>query len=253
MKQRLAGILIAAAALFGAAQAAEAAEVSVAVAANFSVPMQKIAAAFEQDTGHRARLVSGATAKFYTQIKNGAPFQVLLAADDQTPALLEREGLGVAGSRFTYATGRLLLWSRQPGLVDDQGEVLRTGKFAHLAIADPKLAPYGAAAVEVLKGLGLLAALTPRLVQGNSIAQTYQFVATGNAELGFVAVSQVFSADGKLTQGSAWRVPAQLHAPIRQDALLLASGKGNPAALALLDYLRGDKARALIRAFGYEL
>lgn len=232
--------------------AVQAAEVSVAVAANFSVPMQKIAAAFELDTGHHATLVFGSTAKFYTQIKSGAPFQVLLAADNQTPALLEREGLGVAGSRFTYATGRLLLWSRQPGLVDDQGQVLRTGKFEHLAIADPKLAPYGAAAVEVLKGLGLLAALTPRLVQGTSIAQTYQFVATGNAELGFVAVSQVFSG-GKLTQGSAWRVPAHLHAPIRQDALLLVAGKGNPAALALLDYLRGDKARALIRSFGYEL
>ncbi|WP_310386812.1 molybdate ABC transporter substrate-binding protein [Roseateles sp.] len=232
--------------------AVQAAEVSVAVAANFSVPMQKIAAAFERDTGHHATLVFGSTAKFYTQIKSGAPFQVLLAADNQTPALLEREGLGVAGSRFTYATGRLLLWSRQPGLVDDQGQVLRTGKFEHLAIADPKLAPYGAAAVEVLKGLGLLAALTPRLVQGTSIAQTYQFVATGNAELGFVAVSQVFSG-GKLTQGSAWRVPAHLHAPIRQDALLLVAGKGNPAALALLDYLRGDKARALIRSFGYEL
>lgn len=224
----------------------------MAVAANFSAPMQKIAAAFEQDTGHRATLSLGATGKFYAQIKHGAPFQVLLAADAATPALLEREGLGVAGSRFTYAIGRLVLWSRLPGLVDGQGDVLRTGKFEHLAIADPKLAPYGAAAVEVLKGLGLMAALTPRLVQGTSIAQTHQFVATGNAELGLVAMSQVY-VDGKLTQGSAWQVPARLHGPIRQDALLLAAGKGNPAALALLDYLRGDKARALIRSFGYEL
>lgn len=250
LKQRIAGILITAALVGGTTQAAE---VSVAVAANFSAPMQKFAAAFEQDTGHHATLSFGATGKFYAQIKHGAPFQVLLAADDETPALLEREGLGVAGSRFTYAIGRLVLWSRLPGLVDDQGEVLRTAKFEHLAIADPKLAPYGAAAVEVLKGLGLMAALTPRLVQGTSIAQTHQFVATGNAELGFVAMSQVFSSDGKLTQGSAWAVPARLHTPIRQDALLLVGGKRNPAALALLDYLRGDKARALIRSFGYEL
>jgi molybdate transport system substrate-binding protein len=249
LKLRILGVVITAALFAGAAQAAE---VSVAVAANFSATMQKIAAAFEQDTGHHATLSFGATGKFYAQIKNGAPFQVLLAADDETPALLEREGLGVAGSRFTYAIGRLVLWSRLPGVVDDQGEVLRTGKFEHLAIADPKLAPYGAAAVEVLKGLGLMAALTPRIVQGTSIAQAHQFVATGNAELGLVAMSQVY-VDGKLTQGSAWVVPARLHAPIRQDALLLAGGKVNPAALALLDYLRGDKARALIRSFGYEL
>lgn len=214
--------------------------------------MQKIATAFEQDTGHKAILAFGSTGKFYAQIKNGAPFQALLAADDETPARLEREGLGVGGTRFTYAIGRLVLWSRQPGLVDDKGNVLRSGKVVRIALADPKLAPYGAAAVDVLNGLGLMPALAPKLVQGENIAQTYQFVATGNAELGFVALSQVF-ADGKLTQGSAWAVPAGLHAPIRQDAVVLATGKDNAAAAALMAYLRTDKARAIIRSFGYDL
>ena len=231
---------------------AQAADVSVAVAANFTAPMQRIAAAFEQDTGHKAILAFGSTGKFYAQIKNGAPFQVLLSADDETPARLEREGLGASGTRVTYAIGRLVLWSRQPALVDDQGDVLRTNKFERLALADPKLAPYGAAAVEVLNGLGLMSALAPKFVQGENIAQTYQFVATGNAELGFVALSQVF-ADGKITQGSAWTVPASLHAPIRQDAVVLGSGKDKAAASALMAYLRNDKARAIIRSFGYDL
>ncbi len=248
MKPWILGMLIAG--LF--ATSAQAAEVSVAVAANFTAPMQKIAAAFEQDTGHKAILAFGSTGKFYAQIKNGAPFQVLLSADDETPARLEREGLGVSGTRFTYAIGRLVLWSRQPGLVDDKGEVLRTGKFERIALADPKLAPYGAAAVEVLNGLGLMSSLAPKFVQGENIGQTYQFVATGNAELGFVALSQVF-AEGKLTQGSAWMIPAGLHAPIRQDAVVLSPGKDNAAAAALMAYLRNDRARAIIRSFGYDL
>lgn len=242
------GVLIAAA----LAVSTQAAEVSVAVAANFTAPMQKIAAAFEQDTGHKVILAFGSTGKFYAQIKNGAPFQVLLSADDETPTRLEREGLGVSGTRFTYAIGKLVLWSRQPGLVDDKGEVLRSGKFERIALADPKLAPYGAAAVDVLNGLGLMPSLAPKFVRGENIAQPYQFVATGNAELGFVALSQVF-ADGKLTQGSAWLVPASLHAPIRQDAVVLSPGKDNAAASALMAYLRSDKARAIIRSFGYDL
>lgn len=231
---------------------AQAADVSVAVASNFTAPAQKIAAAFEQDTGHKAVLAFGATGKFYAQIKNGAPFQVLLAADDETPARLEKEGLTQAGTRFTYAIGRLVLWSPQPALVDDKGEVLRSAHFAHLAIANPKLAPYGLAAVETLDKLGLLAALQPRLVQGENIGQAYQFVATGNAALGFVALSQVMS-DGRITQGSAWVIPAQWHTPIRQDAVVLATGKDNPAALAWVTFLKSDKARAIIRSFGYEL
>jgi len=231
---------------------AQAAEVSVAVAANFTAPAQKIAAAFEQDTGHTAVLAFGATGKFYAQIKNGAPFQVLLAADGATPVRLEKEGLALAGSRFTYATGRLVLWSAQSGLVDDKGDVLRSANFAHIAIANPKLAPYGLAALETLGKLGLLEALQPRLVQGENIGQAYQFVATGNAALGFVALSQVMS-EGRITQGSAWVIPAQWHTPIRQDAVLLATAKDNPAALAWVTFLKSDKARAIIRSFGYAL
>ena len=231
---------------------ASAAEVKVAVAANFSAPMQKLAQVFERQTGHKALLSFGGTGSLHAQIRHGAPFQVLLAADDETPRRLEAEGLGVPGSRFTYATGRLVLWSRQPGLVDDKGEVLRSGKFQRLAIANPKLAPYGAAAVETLTRLGLLAELQPRIVQGDNIGQTYQFVASENAQLGFVALSQVH-ADGRISQGSGWLVPASLHQPIRQDAVLLKAGQGNPAASALLTFLRGDKARAVIRSYGYEI
>jgi len=233
------------------AASAQAAEVSVAVASNFTAPMQKIAAAFEQDTGNKAVLAFGSTGKFYAQIRNGAPFQIMLSADDETPARLERQGLGVSGTRFTYAIGRLVLWSRQPGMVDDRGEVLRSARFERIALADPRLSPYGTAVVEVLEGLGLMSALAPKFVQGENIAQTYQFVATGNAALGFVASSQVF-ADGKLAQGSAWKVPASLHAPIRQDAIVLSPGKDKAAVSALMAYLRNDKSRAIIRSFGYD-
>ena len=229
---------------------AQAAEVGVAVASNFMAPMQKIAQAFEQDTGHKAMLSFGSTGSFYAQIKHGAPFQVLLAADALTPLKLESEGLGVAGSRFTYAVGKLVLWSRQPGLVDDKGAILRSGQFERMALANPKLAPYGAAAVEVMSQMGVLKDIQPKLVQGENIAQTYQFIASGNAQLGFVALSQVM-ADGKLTQGSGWPVPPGLHAPILQDAILLTPGRNNPAAKALLGYLHGEKARAIIRASGY--
>ncbi len=231
---------------------ADAAQVSVAVAANFTAPMQKIAQSFEQDTGHQALLSFGSTGNFFVQIKNGAPFQILLAADDETPARVDKDGLAVANSRFTYATGKLVLWSKLPGLVDDKGEVLRTAKFERLAIANPKLAPYGAAAMETMGKLGLLQTLTPKFVQGENITQAYQFIATENAQLGFVALSQVL-ADGRIREGSAWIVPAYLHQPIKQDAVLLLTGKDNPAASALLAYLRGDKARAIIRSFGYDL
>ncbi|MCZ8250927.1 MAG: molybdate ABC transporter substrate-binding protein [Hylemonella sp.] len=242
---------LAAVAVWGlvAGAAAQAAEVQVAVAANFTAPMQKIAPLFEADTGHKAVLAFGSTGRFYAQIKNGAPFDVLLAADDETPARLEREGQGV--SRFTYAIGKLVLWSRQPALVDDQGEVLKRGRFDKIALADPKLAPYGAAAIETLTKLGVIETLRPKFVQGENIAQTYQFVATENAPLGFVALSQVW-VDGKLKEGSAWRVPGTLYSPIRQDAILLNKGKDNAAATALLQYLRGAKARAIIQAYGYE-
>lgn len=228
-----------------------AADVQVAVAANFTAPMKLIAADFEKDTGHTAVLSFGATGKFYAQISNGAPFEVFLAADDETPKKLEQDGAAVPGSRFTYATGRLALWSARSGLVDAQGEVLRKGGFGKLAIAAPKLAPYGAAAVETMNKLGLGAALEPTLVIGESIGQAFSFVATGNAELGFVALSQVYEG-GKIKSGSAWIVPETLHGPIRQDAVLLTRGKDNPAATALLAFLKTDRAKAVIRSFGYQ-
>ena len=231
--------------------AALADDVQVAVAANFTAPMKLIASGFEKDTGHKAVLTFGATGKFYAQISNGAPFEVFLAADDETPARLEKEGTAVNGSRFTYATGRLVLWSAQPGVVDAQGDVLKKGNFQKIAIAAPKLAPYGAAAVEAMGKLGLQAALEPKLVVGESIGQAFSFVSTGNAELGFVALSQVYEG-GKIKSGSAWIVPANLYSPIRQDAVLLAKARDNKAAVQLMAFLKTDKAKAVIRSFGYE-
>ncbi|MFN3886486.1 MAG: molybdate ABC transporter substrate-binding protein [Aquabacterium sp.] len=231
---------------------AGAGEVQVAVAANFAGPFQKIAADFAAQTGHKAVAATGSTGKFYTQIQAGAPFEVLLAADDETPKKLEAEGLAVKGQRFTYAVGTLVLWSAKPGLVDAQGTVLTTGRFSRLAIADPKAAPYGAAGVEVLRALGVLDAVASRIVQGANIAQAHQFVATGNADLGFVSLSQVAVPD-KPSIGSWWVVPARLYTPILQDAVLLTRGAGNPAAAALLAYLRSEPARAVIKAYGYGL
>ncbi len=231
-------------------QEAVAAEVQVAVAANFAEPMQKIADAFERDTGHKALLAFGSTGNFYAQIKNGAPFEVLLSADAETPARLEKEGLGVPGTRFTYAIGTLVLWSPKSGVVDAHGQVLKKGAFAHIALANPRLAPYGAAALEVLSKLGIYTALEPKLVLGEDVAQAYQFVASGNADLGFVALSQVLR-DGKISKGSAWIVPAALYTPIRQDAVILAGGENNAAALALMNYMKQKKARVIIKAYGY--
>ncbi|MBV5339080.1 MAG: molybdate ABC transporter substrate-binding protein [Deltaproteobacteria bacterium] len=228
-----------------------AAEVHVAVAANFTAPMKQIAAEFEKETGHKVVLSFGASGKFYAQIKNGAPFQILLSADDEKPIQLVKDGLAVADSRFTYAIGTLVLWSAKPGFVDAKGEVLGKGHFNKIAIANPKLAPYGTAAIELLTKQGLLTSLTPKFVQGENISQTFQFVSTGNAELGFVALSQVMK-DGKVTSGSAWVVPGKLHNPIRQDAVLLATGKDNAAAKALLEYLKSAKAKTIIRLYGYE-
>ena len=230
--------------------AALADQVQVAVAANFTAPMKLISAAFEKETGHSAVLSFGATGRFYAQISHGAPFDVFLAADDETPARLEKEGTAVKGSRFTYATGKLVLWSAQPKLVDAQGEVLKTGDFKKLAIAAPKLAPYGAAALETINKLGLLSRLEPRLVTGESIGQAYSFVATGNAELGFMALSQV-TENSQIKSGSAWVIPETLYSPIRQDAVLLSKGAGNQAAVMLLAFLKTENAKAVIRAFGY--
>ncbi len=238
--------------LAGFARGALADDVQVAVAANFTTPMQKIAADFEKDSGHKVQLIFGATGKFYAQIRNGAPFDVLLAADDETPARLVRENAAVAGSQFTYAIGRLALWSAKPGVVDDKGTILKRGSFDHLAIANPKLAPYGAAAVEAMKALGVYEVLQPKIVIAESITQAQQFVASGNAQVGFVALSQV-SKDGRIAEGSAWIVPANLYGQIRQDAVLLDKGKGKAGAEALLRYLKSDKATAVIKAYGYGL
>lgn len=229
---------------------AQAAELSVAVAANFSSTLQALAPAFEQESGHRLRIIAGATGKFYAQIKNGAPFHILLAADSQTPLLLEQEGLAVAGSRFTYAMGRLVLWSRQPELIDAQGEVLRTGRFTRLAIADPRLAPYGAAAMQTLERMGVLALVKDRLVQGDSVSQAYQFVASGNAQLGLIALSHILP-EGKQANGSYWLVPQGLYSPLRQDAVLLKPGQDSPAAQAFMLYLQSPRTRALLREHGY--
>ncbi|MHB8622011.1 MAG: molybdate ABC transporter substrate-binding protein [Sulfuricaulis sp.] len=227
-------------------------EVQVAVAANFYAPMKQIAADFEKDTGYKALVSTGSTGKFYQQIKNGAPFEVFLAADDKTPAKLDSENMTVAGTYFTYAIGKLVLWSTKPGFVDSKGDVLKRGGFQHIALANPKLAPYGAAAVETMKKLGVFAEIEPKIVQGEDISQTQQFVASGNAELGFVALSQVMK-DGKPVAGSMWVVPADLYHPILQDAVLLATGKGKPAAEALVKFLKSDKAHAIIKSFGYDL
>jgi len=241
-------VLLAATLIFSAAARAD--DVQIAVAANFTAPAQALAAIFEKTTGHQVKLSFGATGAFYTQIKNGAPFHVFLAADEARPERLEKEGDAVPGSRFTYATGQLALWSSKPGLVDKQGAVLKAGDFNKLAIANPKNAPYGAAAMETMTKLGLLSALQPKLVTGESIGQTYNFVATGNADLGFVALSQVLEG-GKLKGGSVWIVPADLHAPIVQDAVLLKRGAANPAAKAWMTLLKSPRTKDLIRSYGY--
>ncbi|UVJ46066.1 molybdate ABC transporter substrate-binding protein [Pseudomonas sp. LS1212] len=227
-------------------------EVQVAVAANFTAPIQAIAKDFERDTGHKLVSSFGATGQFYTQIKNGAPFEVFLAADDSTPAKLEAENETVAGSRFTYAIGTLALWSAKDGYVDAKGQVLKDNQYRHLSIANPKAAPYGLAATQVLEKLKLTEATRAKLVEGQNITQAFQFVSTGNAELGFVALSQIYK-DDKVTSGSAWIVPAELHDPIRQDAVVLNKGKDNQAAKALVDYLKGPKAAAIIKSYGYEI
>ena len=249
--------------------AARADAVLVAVAANFAGPLAQLGEGFTAATGHTLTVIAGATGKFYSQIAAGAPFEVLLAADDETPQKLIQQGLAVAGSNFTYAVGVLVLWSATPGLVDDQGAVLAAGKFKKLAIANPKIAPYGRAGMEVLKAQGLTDAVAPKLVTAESIAQAYQFVASGNAELGFVALSQIMGAGplqageraiggqaagfGKSITGSFWRVPAALHSEIRQGAVLLKPGEKRPAAAALLAYLKTAPAKALIQAYGYGL
>ncbi len=224
----------------------------VAVAANFSKPMTEIAAQFKKATGHSAKLSFGSSGKFVSQLENGGPFEVFMSADEKGPRKLEESGLAAPNSQFTYALGKLVLWSATPGYVDDQGNILTTGGFKHLALADPKLAPYGAAAVEVLKKMELFKKLQPLFVQGENIAQTYQFVSTANAELGFVALSQVIEK-GKIANGSGWIIPGNYYAPIRQSVVLMKKGTENPAAQALLRYLKSAPVLAIIAKYGYDL
>jgi len=231
---------------------ASAGEVRAAVASNFAAPMERIVALFEKDSGHRVKVSLGSSGKLYSQIKGGAPFDVMLAADEVTPKQLLQERLAVAGSRFVYATGRMVLWSAQPGFVDEKGVVLNNGNFNRLAIADPKLAPYGMAAKETLERLVMWNAMQRKLVKGENITQTYQFVATENAELGFVALSQIMR-DGKMDAGSWWLVPSEMHKPIRQSAVLLSGAKDITAAQSFLAFLKSDKARKVMLGFGYEM
>jgi molybdate transport system substrate-binding protein len=233
-------------------QNVSAGEINAAVAANFNAPVEQIVALFQKETGHTVKLSFGSSGKFISQIKEGAPFDVLLAADEKNPKLLEEGGLAVAHSRFVYALGKLVLWSANPLYVDEKGEVLKGGSFNKLAYADPKLAPYGLAAKETLEALGLWSKLQSKLVTGETITQAYQFAATGNAELAFIALSQI-TKEGKLTAGSSWLVPANLYRPIRQSAVQLSAAKDPAAAKAFLDYLKSEKALAIIRTFGYGL
>ena len=236
--------------LFG--QASWSATVLVAVAANFSKPMTEIVSQFEKATGHSAKLSFGSSGKFVSQLENGGPFEVLLSADEKGPEKLEQAGLTVPNSRFVYALGKLVLWSATPNFVDDKGKILMTSNFKHLALADPKVAPYGAAAIDVLKKMKLFEKLQPLFVQGENIAQTYQFISTANAELGFLALSQVIE-NGKIVGGSSWIIPDNLHAPIRQSAVIMKKGAENPAARALIDYLKSIPALAIIKKYGYDL
>ena len=247
--RRISRLLLALLALFAAAGVARAGEVKVAVAANFAEPAQEIAQRFAARTGHRATLSFGSSGQFAAQIMNGAPFGVFLSADRARPEALEGAGLAVAGSRFTYATGRLVLFSQTPGLVDSKGAILTRGDFQKLARADPETAPYGAAAVDTLRKLRLFEPLRTKIVKGASIAQAFQFVDTGAAEVGFVALAQVMARPG----GSRWLVPATLHAPIEQQAILLKAGDGDPAARSFMAFLKGPEARSVIRRYGYEV
>ena len=230
------------------APGALAAEAHVAVAANFAVPARRLAEDFARTGSHTLTLSSGSTGKFYAQIKSGAPFDLLLSGDDETPRRLENEKLAVAGSRFTYAIGRLVLWGPKTRVANE--EVLRAQRYARLAIANPRLAPYGAAARDTLQKLGLWEVLQSKLVQGENIAQTFQFVSSGNADLAFIALSQLGEAAGSEAH---WLVPEHMHAPLLQDAALLARGRDNAAARAFLEYLRSPQARDRIRGFGYGL
>jgi len=230
---------------------AVAAQAQVAVAANFAEPIKAIAAVLQRTTGHTLAVSVGSTGKLYAQIRYGAPFDVFLAANSTATAALERDGLATKGSSFVYARGKLVLWSTDATQVDAKGAVLKSGGFRKLAYANPKTAPYGEAAMQTLDRLGLRTALSGKLVQGESVGQAFNFVYTGNAEIGFVALSQVLQA-GQLQSGSLWLVPQTLYRPIEQNAVLLRHGANNPAALALVELLHSPSIKDLLRSYGYD-
>ncbi len=223
----------------------------VAVAANFLPPFRELAIEFETSTGHSLRVAAGSSGNFYSQIKNGAPFDVLFSADAERPKLLEEEGLAVKGSRVTYAIGRLALWSPNPDLVKGE-QTLRSEHFKHLAIANPKTAPYGVAAMQTMQKLGVWETLQPRIVMGENLGQTMGFIESGNAKLGFVALSQTLDPKLKV-KGARWDVPSQFHDPIKQDVVLLTKGKDNPAAKALMEFIGSPQAKSIIERYGYAL
>ena len=241
--------VFAAALLLALPGAAAAEEIKVAVASSFKRPVQVIALGFERRTGHTVTIVSGATGKLYSQIKNGAPFDAFLAADTDRPQRLAREGLVAAGEPFTYAMGRLVLWSSRDGFVDDGGVVLTQGEFDRLAVANPNTAPYGRAAREVLDAMGMWETVQASIVTGQNVGQTYQFIKTGNADLGFVAYSQVLRR-GSAVPGSYWQVPPAFHEPIAQQAVLLSDSE---AARSFLGFLRTETVRQVIREYGFEV
>jgi molybdate transport system substrate-binding protein len=234
-------------AFFSAADPARAADAAAAVAANFTAPAKEIAAKYKELTGYAVDLSFGASGQLYTQITQGAPFDMFLSADNERTEKTLKDGLAVPGSAFTYAVGKLVLWSADPNLVDRNGDVLKKANFTHLSLANPKAAPYGAAAVETLNALGVYKALESRIVTGENIGQAFQFVVSKNAELGFVAYSQVIAVKG----GSMWLVPERLYAPIVQDAVLLKRGAGNPVAKGFYAFLKGKEARAIVLRYGY--
>lgn len=227
-------------------------EVSVAVASDFAAPMERLVPLFQKESGHTVKVSLGASGKLYAQIKSKAPFDVFLSADEEMPKSLMQEGLAVGGSRFVYATGRLVLWSAQPDLVDEKGGVLNKGNFNMLAIANPRYSPYGVAAKETLTKLTMWNSIQEKLAKGENVTQTYQLAATEKADLAFIALSQVMR-DGKVTAGSWWLVPPEMHKPILQSAVLLSGAKDQVAAKAFLAFLKSEKARAVMRGFGYEL
>lgn len=225
-----------------------------AVASDFTKPMNEIATAFKKATGHEAKLSFGSSGKAFAQIQSGAPYEIYLSASEKYPIELEKSGYAVADSRFVYAIGKLVLWSATPGYVDDQGKTLKIGNFKHIALADPTHAPYGVVAEEAMKNLGVLEKLRPLFVMGENISQTFQFISSGNAELGFIGLAQVIDVNtGKIGNGSGWIIPDNLHSPFRQSAVLLKKGAENPAALALMDFLKFPPALAIIQKYGFGL